>query len=115
MDARPVANWVVCRGDAVDDRCYYAEAAMTDLRRGYSYCPVSVGRESMSPTEIQETTQASAPEIRKTTRASSPKFKKITRASSPAEFQVTVVQAMTAPDYQNDQKRITDDGQVPNI
>lgn len=57
VDARPVADWVMCRGGvaAVDDRCYYAE---TIAEVHGHRCPVVVGGE--------ETIRASSPKFRKT-------------------------------------------------
>ncbi|XP_003247673.1 uncharacterized protein LOC100571398 [Acyrthosiphon pisum] len=62
VDARPVADWVMCRGDVVvDERCYYAEeiAELQDYR-----CPVAVD-EPWSP-RFQQTSHASSPRFRKT-------------------------------------------------
>jgi len=78
VDARPVADWVMCRGAAVaavDDRCYYAEAnAEVHGHR----CPVVVG---------------GGPSL--------PRLKETIRSSSPAKFRKNIIQA-TATDADED-------------
>jgi len=62
MDARPVADWIMCHGGVVvDERCYYAEeiAELQDY-----HCPIVVD-EPWSP-KSQEPAQASSPRLRKT-------------------------------------------------
>ncbi|XP_022161138.1 uncharacterized protein LOC111027193 isoform X2 [Myzus persicae] len=56
VDARPLADWVMCHvGVVADDRCYYAEAIAES--HGYR-CPVVVDEPSLP--RIQETTHVSS-------------------------------------------------------